>query len=235
MAEQNRVVITQPTYLPWLGYFHLMNEADTFIFLDNVQFEKRSWQQRNKIKGPQGAVWLTVPVYTKGRFSQKINEVEIANQDWQKQHLNTIKHFYCKAPFYKETVTSLMGIYTKPWSLLVDLNLAVIHLFARKLGISPKFYLASELQGRGKRVDLLIDLCKKVGATHYLTGEAARSYIEENNLFPQYGITLEYHNFSHPVYPQLYGDFISHLSIIDTVMNLGWSETRELLNKGVKK
>lgn len=228
MPTENRVVITQPTYCPWLGYFNLMANADTFIFLDNVQFEKRSWQQRNKIKGPGGCQWLTVPVQTKGRFEQRINEVEIAHQSWQKQHLNTIKHLYAHAPFFHDVFDFLSDIYTREWTKLLDLNLTIINNIVRRLGLSPRFLRASDLSGHGKKADLLIDLCRKAGATHYLSGQAAQDYISSDDLFAHHGITLEYQSFSHPIYPQLHGEFISHLSILDVIMNIGWDKTGEL-------
>lgn len=229
---RNRAVITQPTYLPWLGYFHQMANADTFIFLDNVQFAKHSWQQRNRVKGPEKEVWLTVPVLNKGRYHQLISEVEIADHSWEQGHLKTIKHLYARAPYYQDVIDSLADIYKRHWSKLIDLNLSIIFMLADKLGLSPRFYFSSELNGQGKKVSLLIDLCNKVGATHLLSGQAARAYIEENNLFPHSGITLEYHDFRHPEYPQLHGRFLSHLSVVDAVMNVGWAGTRDLI--GVK-
>lgn len=235
MPERNRVVITQPTYLPWLGYFHLMAGADTFIFLDNVQFDKRSWQQRNRVKEPGGAAWLTVPVRSKGGFHQLIKDVEIDGQGWQKKHLNTVKHLYAKSPFKKNVVSFLENIYHNQFTLLSELNMTIIREMAGRLEISPRFLTASELRGLGKKVELLVDLCVKTGATHYLSGLAAKGYIDENNLFEGLGIAVEYQDFPHPEYPQLHGSFISHLSIIDAVMNIGWEQTRKILmNTGIK-
>lgn len=225
----NRVAISQPTYLPWLGYFHLMACADTFIFLDDTQFEKRSWQQRNKIKGPNGALNLTVPVLTKGRFSQAINEVEIAHPNWQKQHRQTIHHLYSRAPHYQDMAELLDLIYSRSWTRLVDVNLHIILYIADKLGLKTRFLRASDLHSEGKRVNHLIHLCQKVNATHYLSGPAAKEYIDQNNLFPTYGITLEYQQFEHPVYSQLNPPFMSHLSVLDLVMNVGWSTARAFI------
>lgn len=229
MQEINRVVITQPTYLPWLGYFNLLANADTFIFLDNIQFSKRSWQQRNRIKGPCGEVWLTVPVQSKGRHDQLIYQTEIDGQQWKSQHIKTIKHLYARAPFKNEIICFLSELYTRHWERLADLNIAIIHRFARFLDLKPTFYRASELHGQGKKVALLIDLCVKVGATHYLSGRSGANYIYEHNLFPEYNIKLAFQNLPYPEYSQLHGEFITHLSIIDAIMNLGWSKTRELI------
>jgi hypothetical protein len=232
---RNRVVITQPTYLPWLGYFHQMACADTFVFLDNVQFEKRSWQQRNRLKGPNGDFWLTVPVLTKGRGHQLIKDVEITDERWALKHFKTMKHLYVKAPFYRDVIDLFADIYQKRWEKLIDLNLAIILMLAGKLGLSPIFHFSSELGGKGKKVDLLLQLCEKVGATHYLSGRTARVYIDQDNRFGDHGIVLEYHSFSHPQYPQLFGPFVSQLSVLDAAMNIGWARTRELLGtKGME-
>lgn len=231
MLKRNRVVITQPTYLPWLGYFDLMARADTFIFFDHVQFEKRSWQQRNRIKTSDGVAWLTVPVLSKGRYDQAIYEVEIEDQTWQRKHLNTIKHSYSRAPFYNELHGLLSDVYSLSWNRLVDLNLAIIRKIAVELGLSPLFYRSSELAGGGRKAELLINLCREVGATHYLSGPAARNYLGEGHLFIQYGIELEYHEYQHPEYPQLHGSFVSHLSVIDAVMNTGWEGTRSFIHQ----
>ncbi|MEW6181576.1 MAG: WbqC family protein [Bacillota bacterium] len=226
----HRVVITQPTYLPWLGYFNQMACADTFIFLDSVQFEKSSWQQRNRLKGPNGDFWLTVPVLTKGRSRQLIKDVEITDERWTMKHFKTMKYLYAKAPFFRDVIDLFADIYQKRWEKLIDLNLAIIFMLAAKLGLSPRFHLSSELGGKGKKVDLLIQLCEKVGATHYMSGQAAKAYIDQDNRFGNHGITLEYHDFPHPRYPQLHGPFVSHLSMVDAVMNVGWARTRELID-----
>ncbi len=215
-------VIMQPTYLPWLGYFDLIDQADVFVFLDSVQFDKRSWQQRNRIKSPQGELLLTVPVLSKGRYDQKICDVELdLTQNFQETHLKAIKYNYSKAVNFKKYIDSFEEVFLRERRLLADLNIDLIMWLKDILGIKAEVLRSSSLSVNGKKAELLVDICKAVGAGRYLSPLGAKDYIDGTDVFPKNGIDLAYHNFIHPVYRQLYGAFFSHLTVIDLLFNEG--------------
>ena len=223
-------VIMQPTYLPWMGYFDLMAQSDIFIFLDNVQFEKQSWQQRNKIKTSQGWQWLTVSVAQK--FSQKIDEVEINDKvKWREKHWKTIMQNYRKSEFWSKYSSFFEDVYQREWQYLANLNIHITGWIRDQLGIETRLKSASEMDVQGQKVSLVIDICKKVGADTYLSPIGAKEYIEEDNLFADEGIRLQYHNFEHPMYRQLYGDFIPYMSVIDLLFNEG-PRSLEIIRSG---
>ena len=217
------LVVMQPTYLPWLGYFDLMRRADTFVVYDSAQFSKQSWQQRNRVRDRRGEIMLTVPVLTKGLLGQAIREVAVnAGENFIKKHLDTIRFNYAKAPYFKELFPSVEEVYSKKHAKLMDLNLDLIDIGRRWFKIETPMIFSSSLDVKGQEVDALIDLCRKTKADHYLSPEGARGYIEANNLFEKEGIRLSFQEFHHPVYKQLgYPDFISHLSFIDYAFNSG--------------
>ena len=216
-----RAVILQPMYLPWIGYFGLIDVADVFVFYDDVQFVERSWQRRNKIKMPNGNwIWLSVPVLH--NFGQKINEVKINNDiNWAEKHWKSIKHAYGKAPFFKDYAPIFEEVYEKRWEYLVDLNITLIKKITELLKLKDtKFILSSELKVEGKKTDRLINILNKIGADEYISGPAAKTYVEANK-FKREGITLYWYEFNHPTYPQLYGDFVPYMSVIDLLFNTG--------------
>jgi len=230
-----KVVIMQPAYLPWLGYFDLMDQSDTFVVLDNVQFEKRSWQQRNRIKTKKGELWLTIPVISKGRYNQKINEVEIDDsQSWAKKHLKTIERNYAHAKYYKNYINFFKNFYSEKITKLVDFTIPIILYIKDVLGINSQIVKASELNVNGSKVELLIDICHKIKADEYLSPIGSKEYIEENNLFKKEGIRLEYHHYIHPKYSQLWGDFIPYLSAIDLLLNEG-GDSLSIIKSGRNK
>jgi len=213
-------VIMQPTYLPWLGYFDLMDRSDIFVVLDSVQFDKRSWQQRNRIKTANGELWLTVPVLSKGKRDQKICDVLIDDtQDFERKHVQTIRNAYARAEGASQHIGGLENIFEGKYTKLAELNIQLIAWIRDKLGIKTRIVRSSALPVEGNRVDLLISICKAVDATHYLSAEGARAYIEENNKFQSESIQLHYHGYQHPIYQQLHGKFMSFLSVIDLIFN----------------
>ncbi|MEW6210177.1 MAG: WbqC family protein [Acidobacteriota bacterium] len=214
--------IMQPTYLPWIGYFDLIDRCDCFVFLDSVQFNRRSWQQRNRVKGPDGIHWLTVPVLSKGKQEQLISEVEIdPTTGFQEKHIRTVSHMYAKAKFFSDYFDEMARILRKPRHFLADLNIELIEWLCDKFGVRRQFVLSSALDIEGKKVDLLIDICKSIGAERYLSAEGSRPYIEENDLFSENRIELKYHDYHHPEYKQLHGDFVPYLSALDLLFNEG--------------
>ncbi len=214
-------VIMQPTYLPWIGYFDLMDTADVFILLDSVQFEKQSWQQRNRVKTVDaGSKWLTVPVVQ--GLQQKISEVRIeASNPWKRKHWGTISQYYKNAPFWKQYNEELSALYSREWDLLFDWNAAMITFLKEQFGIGTDFVRASEIPVTGDRIGLLANLCHYVKADVYLSPVGSSDYIAENNIFDSEGIFLIYQQYTHPVYNQLHGNFMSHLSAIDLLFNEG--------------
>ncbi len=194
------LVVLQPGYLPWLGYFDLLQKADVFVHYDDVRFDKHGWRNRNRVKGPKGAIWLTVPVFHSGRAGQSILDVEIDDrQDWRRKHLSTVAQSYARAPFIDTVLPRLRNIIERPWLRLVDLDLALID------------WLANER---------LINLCQHFRATRYLSGNSAQDYLDEAQ-FAAAGIEVVWHNYVHPSYAQQHGEFVPYLSILDLILNVG--------------
>jgi len=215
------LVVLQPSYLPWLGYFDQMSKADVFVWYDDVQFDKHGWRNRNRIKGPKGPLWLTVPVLQTGRSLQTISAVEINNRlSWSRKHLRSVEQLYARAPFSSDVLPRLSGILLRPWRHLVDLDIATTEWLAHEFGIATPRHRASQLGIEGDRNTRLINLCRYFQATRYISGDAARDYLEVAR-FAAAGIEVVWHAYLHPQYPQLHGDFISHLSALDLLLNAG--------------
>lgn len=211
----------QPTYLPWMGYFDLMDSADVFVLLDTVQFEKQSWQQRNRIKTGEGtSMWLTVPVVQ--GLQQKVREVRIeASNPWRRKHWGTIHQHYKRAPYWSRYSEGLSALYLQEWEYLFDWNVAVLTVLREQLGITTPMLCASHIPASGGRVELLANICHYLKADIYLSPVGSAAYIEENNIFSSEGISLIYQRFAHPVYRQIYGEFMTHMSVIDLLFNEG--------------
>lgn len=215
------VVGHQPEFLPYFGFFDKLSKADIFVIVDNVQYRKKYFQNRNKIKTANGWIWLTVPVITKGRFDQQINEVRINNSlNWEKKHLSSLEMNYKKAPYFEEYYPSIKEIYSRDWELLVDLNETLIRYLVDQLDIEIEVFKGSDLGITGEKTDLLIDICRKTGADKYLQGAGGKDYVEEDK-FQKEGLKVLFNEFTHPEYPQLFGDFMANLSVIDLLFNVG--------------
>jgi hypothetical protein len=217
-----RIVVLQPSYIPWLGYFDQMSKSDAFVIYDDVQYDKNGWRNRNRIKTRRGPQWLTVPVLIKGRDSPLNREVEINNTvSWQTKHLRSIVQNYSKAPFFKLYMDLVQRILERPWRLLIDLNMAFIRMIVEQLGLDTRIYFSSELKipNNGK-TQRLIEICLYFEADIFLEGDAGKDYIDER-LFARADVQLEYHGYQHPVYRQLHGDFIPYMSVIDLLFNHG--------------
>ncbi|MBI3271487.1 MAG: WbqC family protein [Planctomycetes bacterium] len=215
------LVVLQPSYLPWLGYFDQMARADHFVYYDDVQFDKHGWRNRNQVKGPGGAQWLTVPVLTKDKFGQRNDEIRINNDSpWGRKHAAALRQNYARAPFLKEVLPPLEEVLSRRWELLLDLVLASNEVLRRLLGLATPLARASALGIGGGQTERLVNLCRHFGATRYLSGSSARDYLDEER-FRAAGIRLEYQDYRHPTYPQLHGEFVGHLSVVDLLMNCG--------------
>lgn len=219
------LVVMQPTYLPWAGYFDLIDQSDLFMLYDDVQFEKQSWQQRNRIKTPLGKQWLTVPVYQSS--AQRITDVRIVqtntSSDWRRKHWKSLVMNYQKAPFWSSYGSLLEEAYREEWRQLAELNIHLIRRICEWLGLFPKFVRASELSYPASinKADRLIAFCKMFEADVYLSPAGSRSYLESDEPFQKNKISLVFQHYEHPEYPQLYGEFTSHLSVLDLLMNTG--------------
>jgi hypothetical protein len=222
------VGIHQPNFLPWVGYFYKMSRCDTFVVLDDVQFSKGSFQNRNRIKTANGVSWLTVPVLTRGRGTQCTDEVLInVVTDWRRKHWNTICQNYGRTPYFSLFADAFSEIYSCEWTKLVDLNEALIRQIFDYLDIYPTIVKSSNLETVGHGAERLISICKTLGVDTYLSGFGGQSY-QDQQLFDAAGIKLEVYGFRHPVYPQLWGDFIENLSVIDLLFNCG-ERSREII------
>lgn len=214
------VSIHQPQYLPWLGYFDKIDRADVFCFLDNVQYKKNEWQNRNRIKTAAGWQWLTVPVHY--RFGEEIREIEIDRRsEWRRRHLQAIRTNYGSAPFFCRYIGFFEELYEKDWKYLCDLNIwAVENLCALLEMGTVRTIRASNLALRNHPTDRLIDICLHLGADTYLAGAGGAAYMDLAR-FNESDIPVCFQDFDHPIYPQLFGHFESHLSIVDLLMNHG--------------
>lgn len=230
-----RAVILQPSYLPWLGYFEQLHQADVFVVYDNVQFDKHGWRNRNRIRTKEGTEWLTVPVQTKGRSGQRNNEVRISEDGrWKKKQLGAIRQHYGMTKAFDLHYPQLERVILCAHGWLLDLNLELLHLAAGWLGLERKVCLSSDL---GVLEDLnpterLVEICRAVGASSFYEGASGRNYIEEER-FACAGIQLAYQDYAHPVYAQQYPGFVSHLSVIDLLFNHGEESMAIILNQGV--
>jgi hypothetical protein len=215
------VAVHQPQYLPWLGYFHKMDQADVFVLLDNVQYKKNEWQNRNRIKTAQGWQWLTVPVHYK--FPEKINEVKINNQvNWQHKQQRAIISNYSRAPFFKAYQDLLAELFGRHWSYLVEVNIFTIKELARLLNIDTPIKVASELGDFPEEPNQrLIQIVRKLGGDCYLAGEGGQQYMDLAE-YRRAGIEVIFQRFQHPTYRQLFSTgFEPRLSVIDLLFNHG--------------
>jgi hypothetical protein len=202
-----------------------------FVILDDVQFEKQSWQHRNRIKGPEGEMLLSVPVARTGLDTQ-IKDAMINTSSWQKKHLQSIVQCYAKAPYLEKYNDWLEGIYRRQlWTSLSKLNTTIIKDIAHHLELKTPIVFSSTLAVEGSKVERLLRICKELKADTYLSPVGSFGYIEEDNRFADHGITLEYQHFEHPSYAQLHGAFLSHLSTVDLLLNEG-KKSIEILRSG---
>lgn len=232
MKTKNRLAIMQPTYFPWIGYFGLMDSVDTFILLDSVQFARRSWQQRNRIKTPSGPIWLTVPVISKNLRDQLIKDTKIDySSDFNESHLKSLELNYKKAPFFKDYWSIISNILIKKHPFIADLNEELIFSFKNILGIKTKVILSRDIPHSGRKAELLFNICKKIEATEYISPPGSKDYLDHSDIFLKNNFPLKYFNFSHPEYKQLYNQFIPYLSIVDLLFNEG-PKSLEIIRKG---
>jgi hypothetical protein len=218
------VVILQPSYIPWRGYFDQIRRADVFVFYDDVQYDKHGWRNRNQIKTHQGKQWLTIPVHAKGATQgMQIKDVRIDwSKPWAKSHLKALTVSYSKAPYFKQYLPLLESFYHQRHEFLADFTIETTTRLACELGFTSTKFLRSSEQSNieGQGTDRLISLLTKLGATHYMSGPSAIEYMEPEK-FAAAGITFEYMQYNYPEYSQLYPPYDPYVSILDLLFMTG--------------
>ena len=216
-----RIAILQSNYIPWKGYFDIIRSVDEFVIYDDAQYTKRDWRNRNLIKTKNGLQWLTIPVKTKSKFFQKISETEISEQYWAEKHFNSIKYSYSSAPYFENYEDIFHETYRKAKDLkfLFQVNKLFIELINSLLGINTRLTYSTEYQFRGDNNQKIIDICRQTEAKEYLTGPAAKKYLNPE-LLQEAGIKTIWIDYSgYPEYTQLYPPFKHNVSIIDLIFN----------------
>ena len=220
----------QPTYLPWLGLFNKIFYCDEYVLFDNVQYLPKEWMNRNIIKTPNDeTIYLTVPVLKKNFLKKKTNQIEINNSiPWKRKHKKSIEINYKNTKYFNIYYEKFNEIYDYDWKYLSDLNLYILKLLLKLLGIEKKIYKLSELNVEGTKSDLIINMCKKLKAKKFIFGEQGLNYADLK-LFNDNNIDLIFQKYKHPTYNQLGKKFISHLSILDLIFNCG-DKSKEIIN-----
>jgi hypothetical protein len=225
------VSINQPAYLPWLGYFHRIAVSDAHVVFDHVQFEKNSFTNRNKIRTPEGWCWLTVPVMTAGKFgSLPINQIEIAGQEWAAKHWKSVRMNYGKAPFFSQHAAYFESVFSRPWQKLSDLAVEITTYLLDAFSIKTKIHFSSRMVASGKKDELVLNLCRELGANVYLSGPLGRNYLREE-LFHSAGIEVRYDDYRHPTYAQAYPGFEPYMAALDLLFNAGPASLDIILNR----
>ena len=221
-AQPKRVAIVQSNYIPWKGYFDLIAATDEFILYDDAQYTRRDWRNRNQIKTPQGVQWLTVPVRVKGRYHQSIRETEIDGTDWAEQHWTRLRQNYARAPHFARYAPELEALYLHSrHDTLCALNLAMLTWINRQLGIATRMSSSSDYRLEGDRTDKLLNLCLQAGATEYLSGPAARDYLDESR-FAAAQVAVRWFDYpAYPPYAQLWGEFVHGVTVLDVLFHCG--------------
>ena len=215
-------LITQSNYIPWKGYFDNIAQADVFVIYDDMQYTKRDWRNRNKIKSAAGTKWLSIPVEVKGKYFQKINETKVSDPNWNIDHLNAIKNYYRTAPAFKENSDWLEELYmgcTSPW--LTEINRYFIEHIMKYLSIETEIKDSREFELVEGKTEKLVSICEQLGAKQYLTGPAAKNYMSEDS-FLEKGIGVLYSDYSvYKEYEQLYPPFEHGVTVLDMILNGG--------------
>lgn len=219
--RNKKVAIVQSNYIPWKGYFDLIAAVDTFILYDDMQYTRRDWRNRNQIKTADGLLWLTVPVKAKGKYEQTIRETEIDGTEWAAQHFKSLQHAYKKAPYAEEVLALLQPLYAKGWTHLSPMNRAFLETICGYLAIATPITHSWDytlVEGKSER---LADLAAQAGAATYISGPAAKDYLEDAP-FAQRGIAVQWFDYGgYPDYPQLWGAFEHGVSIVDLLCHCG--------------
>jgi hypothetical protein len=225
----------QPVYLPWLGLFHKISLAETFVYFDQVQYLPKDWMNRNKIRTKDGSIWLTVPVLRKGYRDLKTSEIEINNStNWQKKHLRSISLNYNKSPYFENYIPFFEDVYSRKWEFLGDLNEYMLKWFLDELGIKVNFLNAKNFKFEGEKSSLILNMCKELNASTYIFGTLGKDYANVHE-FEKNNVKLIFQDYNHPKYSQLYSEFVSHLSVIDLLFNHGPKSLEIILSNNISQ
>lgn len=222
-----RVAISQSNYIPWKGYFDMINSVDYFVLLDDVQYTRRDWRNRNRIKTPNGLRWLTIPVKSKGNYYAKIRDMQVASDDWYREHWSSIARNYGNTPYFSQYSSIFKDLYfnQKDQVYLSEINYCFIKAICDILGIKTKLLWSHDLELICGRSERLVHICKQLGATEYISGPSARSYLRED-LFAENCIRIRYMDYSgYPEYRQRFPPFVHEVSIVDLIFNEGDNST----------
>jgi hypothetical protein len=215
------VVGHQPQYIPYFGFFNKISKADVFVFVDNIQFNRKSWQQRTLIKSDNSPVYLTIPVSKKGKYDQLINEVEIIDDGWRKKHWKSIQLSYSKTPYFDLYKEGLESFYNNQWQYLSDFTIALTRFLIDAIGIRfARIEIGSELGLSGEKTDLLLDICRKTGCDTYVSGMGAKSYVEEMK-FKEANLFHMFNEYAPKQYTQYGHSFLDGMGIIDVMFMYG--------------
>ena len=216
------VAIVQSNYIPWKGYFDLINWADEFILFDDMQYTRRDWRNRNRIKTAQGPLWLTIPVQVKGRYHQRIDETKVADPAWGVKHWESIKHSYAKAPYFPQYRSRFEPLFlANEEAYLSRINFRFISTICEVLEIPTRLTWSTDYQAAEGKTERLISLCQQAAASEYLSGPAAQDYLDEK-VFAAAGIRLRYADYTgYREYHQLFPPFDHHVSVLDLIFNEG--------------
>lgn len=217
-----KVAIVQSNYIPWKGYFDMIAAVDEFIIYDDMQYTRRDWRNRNQIKTPQGLKWLTIPVHVKGKYHQKIRETKIESTDWAETHWKTLVQNYRRAQYFEEISEWLEPLYlTEPSDQLSQLNRRFIEAICTYLSIPTVISNSWDYELTEGKTERLASLCAQAGGTEYISGPAAKDYVEEQ-VFEERGIKLTWFDYTgYSEYPQLWGEFTHGVTILDLLFNCG--------------
>jgi hypothetical protein len=220
------VAAHQPHYLPWLGYLDKLAKSDVFVVMDDLQYEAQNYQNRNRVKLAHGSLWLTVPLL-RGEQADRVLDKQIDNtgyggrHHWQRRHWRTLVVNYGRAPHFAAFAPALEDVYTRRWKYLVELDLHMLELARNWMRITGPIVRASSLRLTGAKTDRILDVCRAVGATVYLSGRGGSTGYLDVDALANAGVRTMWQQFTHPTYPQRYPGFVSHLAFIDLLFNCG--------------
>jgi len=236
MSKEKPIILSahQPVYLPWLGLFHKIALADIFCVFDIVQYQRKDFNNRNKIKTSAGPIWLTVPVKSSGRLDSVITDIEIINDGWHKKHLKSIELNYKKTPYFDQYFHGLKYILDTPYQYLVDLNFDILVYALDALDIDTKIVKASDYSFVGTKSELVLDMCTQLNADIYIFGEQGKDYADVD-AFKSKGVHPYFQSYNHPIYKQTKGEFEPFMSMIDLIFNQGGAGKEIIMSNNMNR
>jgi hypothetical protein len=236
MSKDKSIILSahQPVYLPWLGLFHKIALANIFCVFDIVQYQRKDFNNRNKIKTSVGPIWLTVPVKSSGRLDSIITDIEIINDGWHKKHLKSIELNYKKTPYFEQYFYGLKKILDTPYQYLVDLNFDILVYALDVLGIGTKIVKASDYSFAGSKSELVLDMCTQLNADIYIFGEEGKGYADVD-AFKSKGVNPYFQSYNHPIYKQIKGEFKPFMNIFDLIFTEGGNSKDIMLSGNATK